>query len=801
VRQVVFEDPAPPSRLNSRCPRDLEVVCLKCLHKEPGRRYRSAQALAEDLDRFLAGEAIVARPERWSQKLARRVRRRPGFTAVLAGSAVIIAALLAGAVWLLAGRADVERRARLNEAIAADEVGAMEHWLRKADWPQATAAVERAGGRLGSLHSPDLQGRLDQGRLDLEFAARVARVRLDLALGGGKGIEKYPEAFRQAGFGEVGDDAATVAQRVRRSNVRQAVVDALDDWATWIGLLNDEKGEAWLLDVTRQADPDPQGWRDRLRDPKVRKNKQKVLELTEAAQVDRTPVNLLVALGEILDRHRIDPIPFLVRVERRYPNDFYVHYLLGLRAKQPADSVRHYQAARTIRPNTPVIEHNLGGALIMLALDNQKANRPDESARYFDEALFHHQEAVRLVQDHALFRYGLGRALWNLGRQREAIEQFNKGLALKPDLRTLRAIYLAMRDVRLYQQRWAEAHRAWTAALVTVPDKHEDWYGFAELSLFLGDESLYARTRFSMLLLFDKTTDPQEAERLGRACLLRPAKGKTFRQAVALAERSADGSKISGFGPYSVFVRGLADYRQGRFKEAAAAMRGEASKVLGPAPRLVLAMSLHQGGQPAEARKAFAQAILSHDWSPARVRDQNDWIYHVLRREAEQMLLPKLSAFLEGKHQPKDNDERLALTGACQFLCRHRAAARLYDDAFAADPNSLGDFGVNYAAARSAAQAGCGLGADAGGATEAERTRWRKQALQRLRAGLDAAKALADRPENRLAVRSWLRKWQAEPDLACLREPAELEKLGAEERKQCRAFWDDVAGLLARAER
>jgi serine/threonine-protein kinase len=91
--QVLESEPAAPRQLNTAIPADLELICLRCLEKEPAHRYPSADALAQDVERFLRGETIEARPASVGQQLHRWARREPALVAHLAtlGGCTLIA--------------------------------------------------------------------------------------------------------------------------------------------------------------------------------------------------------------------------------------------------------------------------------------------------------------------------------------------------------------------------------------------------------------------------------------------------------------------------------------------------------------------------------------------------------------------------------------------------------------------------------------------------------------------------------------------------------------------------------------
>ncbi len=99
LTRVREQAPVPPTRVQPGVDSDLEIICLKCLEKAPARRYPSAEALAVDLEHWLAGEPITVRPTGRLERLGKWMRRRPAVAALLATVAVVTLAGLVGVFW------------------------------------------------------------------------------------------------------------------------------------------------------------------------------------------------------------------------------------------------------------------------------------------------------------------------------------------------------------------------------------------------------------------------------------------------------------------------------------------------------------------------------------------------------------------------------------------------------------------------------------------------------------------------------------------------------------------------------
>ena len=179
--QVSYEDPVPPTRLRADLPRDLEVICLKCLQKEPRHRYASAQSLAADLRRFLNGEPIVARPTSIGGRVIKWARRRPWIAGLTAASLLLTVVALASLSWALAQESHRRALAESNEQTQTDLRHQAQTERLRAEHISAAALLDQAvsQGDHGSIdrallllvRSLELAAQI--GDRDLERAARI----------------------------------------------------------------------------------------------------------------------------------------------------------------------------------------------------------------------------------------------------------------------------------------------------------------------------------------------------------------------------------------------------------------------------------------------------------------------------------------------------------------------------------------------------------------------------------------------------------------------------------------------------
>ena len=236
VFQVLHEDPVSPRRLLPKIPRDLETICLKCLQKEPARRYATAKALAEDLKRFLNGEPIRARPVSWWEKGVKWARRRPGVAASSAGVVVIILLALGAVVWQWR---DARRAWEEADAHAAAEGKAKE---------RAEAAKQLAEHQQGeAVKAREIAERGQREALEQRGNARDA-----LAFLAGLFHGSDPTGLEGLGFRSGQSDRAKIsvlelldngtrnvnAERVKNPMVRATLLDQLGNLYRSLGLLD-----------------------------------------------------------------------------------------------------------------------------------------------------------------------------------------------------------------------------------------------------------------------------------------------------------------------------------------------------------------------------------------------------------------------------------------------------------------------------------------------------------------------------------------------------------------------------------
>ncbi len=818
-QRILLEDPVPPARVNPGVPRDLDTICLKCLQKDPQRRYNTAHELAADLRRFERHEPIAARPVGSIERTYKWVRRHPALAATLATILLVLVGIIWGGAWL------TTQHAKLTHAVEMDlaEVASLQ---KQARWSAARASLDRSTARLNGGGPEALRQRIAQASRDLDLVMKLDKIRMNRLTGEllvayrQEASRRYTDAFRDAQLGTFRDQPADVASRVLASPVRLALVAALDDWAL---CPSEKQQQDWVLAAARAANTADQNWASRIYQPNVWNDPEALRRIADVIPADTQPLPLLLSLGERQLIHDSDVSGFLRRVQAEYPADFWANFTLGnvLLLRSPVEARGYYRAALTARPDLAVAYCAVGDTYVFgSSVDDavhyyEKSIRLDPNygrgycnlglARQFqgrlDEAIDLYRKSIELDPNYVWSYYNFARISETRGNVDLALSAYQKALALDPGNTSVKQ---GIRSVLVRQGHGEDVLKQWRDDIAKDPDEFNEWWGYAELALFLGKESDYREVRRGLLHQFGSTTDPMIAEKVGRACLMLPGSEEEMRSAAALTNISFSASATldDEYAPYFSFAQALADYRLGHMDKAAINLHQSNEKILWPCLPLLRAMIQYRQGDEEGAKKTLAYAIDAYNWAPAQADTRDAWLAHILRREAELLIFPDIPQILAGSAEPQDNHARLALIGVCEFQGLHTLEAHTLSNAFADDPTLLDNPAVDlrYTAARAAAMVS-GMSADRGTpVTEAERSHWRKQAIDWLTSDL-ARKMKSVNLSDRTAcirLKEELMLWQYESDFAALRDATGLQNMNAADRADCLAFWKNVGDAIAR---
>jgi serine/threonine-protein kinase len=529
------------------------------------------------------------------------------------------------------------------------------------------------------------------------------------------------------------------------------------------------------------------------------------------------------------------------------PADSTAHNGLGnaLRGLGLLDAAEHaYRTAIRLDPENPEPHNGLGGILT--------------DQRQFDAAVREFQEALRLDPQSALAHNGLGLVLQGRGELAAAVREYRTASRLDP---TDAQPHNNLGNVFCDQGRLEEAVKEYQAAIRLDPENarphnglgvvHDNRRKFDEAArayrtairldptlahprnnlgltlqqqgrLDAADEAFrtaialdrhFALPHFNRGRLLEQRGEPDEAERAYRTSLAidpnyvpaRSRLGGLLRVRGRPGEAVAEFRRALTVDPKDAIVHfnlanALRDQKQ--FAEAEGAYRRALELRLTYAEVYCnLGHLLRQQGRFAEAQDMLRRGHELGVKQPSWKYPSAGWLEQVTPLADRDR---RATALLKGEAKPRNPSELLRLAHFClKQKQAPGAAARLFAEAFQAEPALAEDPGEGdrYAAATAAALAGSGQGRDATTVGENGRPCWRRQALDWLRADLRFwQKKGAGDPDDRASAREALGRWQTDPALAGARDAAALERLPEAEREAWRALWADVATLRDRAD-
>ena len=473
---VLNEEPVAPGRLHPKLPRDLETICLKCLEKEPRRRYADAEALAEDLRRFLAHEPIVARPVGVGMRTLKWARRRPAAAALIA---VIVLAVMGAGAGLLTYQDQRARFAKRELQRVQTELHLGQRAFAQEDWENA------------ELH---LTTALNQIRAEPKLAVLGVQVEPLLA-----------EVNRRAAA-----EAARRKDRERFEAFQAQRNDALSRLILFTGddpALNLEAKDAArdalarfgvTVDSGRRPVVDPSHFSKAEEEEIVTGCYELLLTLAEAESSARP--------GRPRDGRR-DQIEQAIRILDRAETLGGATRAYHLRRALYLDRLGDGPGARRQRERADALQPTTASDFFLLGFEESRSND-------LKPAIAHFEEALRRQPDHFWAQYGLatcslrlqqwaaakasltaclaqqGAFAWlysyralahgELGEYDAAEADFRKAEGLRPDKFTRYNLLVCRGAVRLRQEKYDAAVADLRAAVTLWPDSYQAYVNLAQ---------------------------------------------------------------------------------------------------------------------------------------------------------------------------------------------------------------------------------------------------------------------------------------------------------------------------------
>jgi serine/threonine-protein kinase len=754
-------------------------MVMKALEKDRNRRYETANGFAMDVQRYLADEPVLACPPSAWYRLRKFARRNKTVLVVACLILFFITLLGAGGGWVIRDRAARKSQATKDLEGALAQV---ESFQGQGKWAEALAALQR--GELLATEAAmdselnkrleDLKAKLDAEQRDREFLAQFAEIRLraqsqthkhEFRFSPEAAVPEIREALRNYGM-EIGSTPVEEsAERVqgRPEAVRQQLLAALDECLSHTPS-EDARAREWLLATLNAADNDP--WRVQSRKALRDRDGAALESLVREVLVQKQPPSFLLIVARSLPRRRNSSrLELFRKIQRTYPTDLWANHLLGdelMDNDQPAEAIRYYTAAIALLPNNAGLYNNRARALhyarelneaiadyhqaLALAPTTAQIRHNLGEAlgrnRQFEEAIAHYRAYFRQKAGDAVTHYNFGNVLWHGGQPDEAIVAFRKAISLEKDFPRAR---LSLAQALGGKGRLEEAVLELREAIRYEPKGAENhyWLGKALQELGRLDEAIVA-----------------------------------YRDAIRHHNGAPEGNRNLGHALPTTPHEGLS---------------AEAHCNLG--------LVLRQKG---EVREALKELRIGHELGsklPGWSNPSAEWV-----RQCERLveLDEKLPGLLDGKVKPASPAEQIEVANLCLLKRLNAAAARFFGEAFTAEPKMAEEPRTmqRYNAACAAALAGCGQGKDADKLDDKKRARLRSQALDWLRADLDAWGQLLNKESDKIRplLVQQMQHWLADPDFSGVRGPEALAKLPEVERQAWQKLWKDISDMLIRTQ-